>query len=880
MGTSTYLQTKFYIPPWRPDGVARARLVERLNEGLDRHRKLALLSAPAGYGKTTLLAEWIHTVQSGGRTNVRIACLSLDREDNDPARFLHYFASAVRLAHEASGQATLSLLGSPQLPPVFAILDVLVNELAPLPHPMILVLDDFHLITNSNLHEAIEYFIEHQPTCFHLVLATREDPPLPLARLRVRGEMSEIRADDLRFTLDEAYRFFRQALSTTLQTGTVETLEAKTEGWPAGLQLAALAMHNLHDQHDFLAGFSGSHRYIIDYLVDEVLKRQPPEISDFLSRTAVLKRFNAELCQVASHNGASAAILSELERRNLFLVPLDSQRGWYRYHTLFADVLSGGLSVEAEREIQVDAARWLESQGLVSEALPYWIAVKNIREAKRLISELAVDLLRRGELQTLLGWLDALPAAEVDGDPDLISYKALSLLMTGRINQARDSVARADSGLESPILRAGYGRFLAMQAWFAMTAGEARTGELAQAALQELNASDSFFRILTLIALGNYYAWNAELASSSKVFEEAYNLGKQLNHPFISLGALANLAFNLLDQGELRRAEGLCRLALTQYVDSRGCRLPILGMIYMPLASICYEKGDFDEAEKFAQAGSDLCDRLFSSTIMGKDNHIVMARIAMQRGNARRGLDLLQSTEEEARRHNMMMVVYKMALVRGELHLMDGNLAEAEIALKELDALGQSSLPKAEHVAAHLRAMYLAARGKPEEALQILTRLERVDHDEGSVRRLIGVHVTKALILDRQSKAALATQTFELAIRLAAPEGYKVAFMPARGRDTRPLLTAARAAAPGFVDSILEECEAENDPLSKLPDPLSEQETKVLSLIVAGKSNQEIAEELVISVGTAKWHVHNILQKLGAKNRSQAIATASDLGIQ
>ncbi len=878
--TINYLQTKFYMPPWRPDSVARGRLIERLSEGLDRHRKLALLSAPAGYGKTTLLAEWIHTLQSRQPFNVRIACLSLDHEDNDPARFLRYFVSAIRLADEASGQAALSLLGSPQLPPLFAILDVLVNELTTLPYQIILVMDDYHLITNSNLHEAIEYFIDHQPSCFHLVIATREDPPLPLARLRVRGEMCEIRADDLRFTMDEAYRFFGHALNINLQADTVETLEAKTEGWPAGLQLAALAMQNLHDQHDFVADFSGSHRYIIDYLLDEVLQRQPPEISDFLSRTAVLKRFNADLCQVASHNGASAAILSKLERRNLFLVPLDSQRGWYRYHPLFADVLCGGLSAEAERQIQTDAACWLESQGLIAEAIPYWLAVKNTEEAKRLIGELAADLLRRGELQTLLGWLDALPVAEVDSDPNLVSYKALSLLMTGQINFARDYIARISIRVENQALGAGRGRFLSMQAWFAMTAGEARTGELAQAALRELNASDSFFRILTLIALGNYYAWNAELPPSSRVFEEAYELGRQLNHPFISLGALANLAFNLLDQGELRKAEALCRSALTEYVDSRGCRLPILGMIYMPLASICYEKGSFDEAQQFAQEGSDLCERLFSSTIMGKDNHIVMARIAMQRGNVEQGLELVQSTQDEARRNNMMMVVYKMAIVRAELHLMKGNLAEAGIALSELDALGQSSLPKAEHVAAHLHAMYLAARRKPQEALQIVTRLERVDRDEGSLRRLIGIYVTKALILDGQSKAALARKTFERAIKLAAPEGYKVAFLPTRARDTRPLLRATRSAAPSFVDSILKTGEPSDEHLSKLLDPLSEQETKVLSLMVAGKSNQEIAEKLVISVGTAKWHVHNILQKLGAKSRAQAIAAAAELDIK
>jgi LuxR family maltose regulon positive regulatory protein len=335
-----------------------------------------------------------------------------------------------------------------------------------------------------------------------------------------------------------------------------------------------------------------------------------------------------------------------------------------------------------------------------------------------------------------------------------------------------------------------------------------------------------------------------------------------------------------LNQGQLHEAEALCRSALTEYVDRRGKRLPILGMIYSPLASICYEKGSLAEAQEFAQTGTELCQRLFSSSIMGKDNEIVLARIAIQRGEAKQAFQLLQATAESARQNNMMMVVYKMAIIEVELHLAQGNLPEAEIGLNKLNALVQSNLLKAEHVVAHLHARYLTASGRFEEAFEILKQLEQADQEEGSIRRLMSVYITEALIYEKQSNMEQATRAFESALRLAASEGYKITFFPQKDRQTRHLLQVTRSVAPTFVDSILEATRSADDFSAQLPDPLSEQEIRVLKLIVAGKSNQEIAEELVISPGTAKWHVHNILQKLGVENRAQAIVRARELGIE
>ncbi|MCA9874071.1 MAG: tetratricopeptide repeat protein, partial [Anaerolineales bacterium] len=775
-----YLATKFHIPPWR-DGVARPRLLAGLDEGLQNGRKLTLVSAPAGYGKTTLLAEWVHSLDAP------VAWLSLDEADNDPARFLAYWLAACRRLDESLGQSAQSLLGMPQIPPPAAIFDQLINDLASLEDTAVLILDDYHVITNPVIHEAMEYFLDHQPRQIHLAITSRTDPPFSLARMRVRGQLTEVRAQHLRFTLNEARLFCNQAMHLNLTPDDVAALEARTEGWAAGLQLAALALQNLPDRRDFLAEFSGSHRYVIDYLLDEVLKGQPPEIRDFLRETAVLQRFNAELCLAVAGTQNAADILLHLERANLFLVPLDERRGWYRYHHLFADVLRAGLPAETERKVHRQAARWYTDQDLLAEALPHWLAVPDAYQAAQLLDRLAADWLKNGELQTLLGWLEKLPETAVNTNPDLISYKALCLLLTGQLDHAAQYAQLAQQLFEQQGADAGPGRLLAIQAWFAMTAGQSQAGALAQGSLEELDDSDTFFQAIALIALGSDYAWNTNLPASSQVFRQTYQLGQRMNHPFITLGALANLAFNLLEMGKLREADALCRAALAEYVDQRGRPLPILGIVYSSLAAICYEQGRFDEAQDFARRGITLSQRLFSSVILGGDSEIVLARIAFQRGSPEEALTILAETAAAARQRHVMMVVYKTAVVQAEIHLMLGSLAEAKLHLDELEAQAQASLPKTRQIFAHLSARYWAAAGQPEKALQILADLVAAAQAEQCGRRLMGAYVAQALIQQRQGNWPEARQSFTEALQLAAPEGYATLFFPHAGWQTRPL---------------------------------------------------------------------------------------------
>ncbi len=335
-----FLETKFYIPSWREGGVTRPCLLEHLQSGLDERRKLTLVSAPAGYGKTTLIAEWLGTIANDSR----IAWLSLDESDNDLSRFLGYWVASFRRANESLGANAQSLLDMPQLPPLNSFLDGLINDLSALEDSILLVLDDYHLISNSKIHEALEYFLDHQPAQVHLAITTREDPPFPLARMRARGQMTEIRAHDLRFTPQEATQFFNQSMKLDLTPQSVDDLEKRTEGWAVGLQLAGLALQSLPDPQKFIETFRGSHRYVLDYLAEEVLRQQGEEVRRFLAQTSVLERLNASLCNALTERNDSQSVLTRLEQSNLFIIPLDNERGWYRYHHLFADYLRTELA--------------------------------------------------------------------------------------------------------------------------------------------------------------------------------------------------------------------------------------------------------------------------------------------------------------------------------------------------------------------------------------------------------------------------------------------------------------------------------------------------------------------------------------------------------
>src|SRR5438874_873562 len=441
------LATKLYLPPLRPNVVSRPRLLERLNEGL--HRKLTLIAAPAGFGKTTLVSEWVAFIE---RARTRTAWLSLDEGDNDPARFLAYLIAALQTIAATIGDGVLGVLQSPQPPPTEAILTALLNEITTLPDNFVLVLDDYHVIDAKPVDMALTYLVEHLPPQMHLVIATREDPQLPLARLRARSHLTELRAADLRFTASEAAAFLNQVMGLSLSAADIAALEDHTEGWIAGLQLAALSMQGHHDVAAFIRAFAGDHRYIVDYLVEEVLQRQPEPVRRFLLQTSILDRLSGPLCDAVTGQREGNARLEALERGNFFVVPLDDTRHWYRYHHLFAEVLSAQLLAEQPDQVATlhrRASAWYEQHGSTVDAIRHALAAFDFGRAADLV-ELAVPAMRQSRQEaTVLGWLKALPDELIRSRPLLSAAYAQTLLVSGQLEGVEARLSDAERWLDT-----------------------------------------------------------------------------------------------------------------------------------------------------------------------------------------------------------------------------------------------------------------------------------------------------------------------------------------------------------------------------------------------------------------------------------------------
>jgi LuxR family maltose regulon positive regulatory protein len=537
------LATKLYIPPPRPEVVPRPCLVERLNEGLQR--RLTLISAPAGFGKTTLVSEW---VAGGGRLEpkVRVAWLSLDEGDNDLTCFLAYLVAALQTLAPNIGAGVLAVLQSPQPPPPESILTALLNEITAVPDHFVLVLDDYHVIEAQLVDHALTFLLEHLPPHMHLVIATREDPPLPLARLRVRGQLAELRAADLRFTPAEVAEFLNQVMGLNLSAEDIAALETRTEGWIAGLQLAALSMQGHKDATSFIKSFTGSHHFVLDYLVEEVLHQQPASVQTFLLRTSILDRLCGPLCDAVILNPSTPGqeTLEYLERANLFIVPLDDERRWYRYHHLFGGFLrqrlhqNSALSTGDEKggvdELHIRASVWYEDNGLEIEAFHHAAAAHDVERAARLVEGKGMPLHFRGAVAPVLHWLESLPAAVLDAWPSLWTTYASVALVTGQATGVEQKLQAAEAALhgaesvpsavEGPDdkTRDIIGRIAAIRATLAATLNQVET-VIAQSrrALEYLHPDNLSFRTFTIWKLGYAYHLQGDRAAAGRAYTEA-----------------------------------------------------------------------------------------------------------------------------------------------------------------------------------------------------------------------------------------------------------------------------------------------------------------------------------------------------------------------
>ena len=603
--TYPILQTKLYIPPIRPELVSRPRLIERLNAGLDR--KLTLISAPAGFGKTTLVTEWLN------RSEHRFTWLSLDEGDNDPARFFTYFVAALQKIDANVGQAAQAMLQAPQPPPPEALLTSLINDIAASSSPFVLILDDYHLIDAPPIHQQLAFLLEHQPPSMHLGLVTRADPPLPLSRLRARSQMVEIRTDDLRFTTGEAALFLNQVMGLNLSAEDAAALEARTEGWVVGLQMAALSLQSQEDAAGFIQAFSGSHHFVLDYLMDEVLSHQPEDVHRFLLHTSILERMTGPLCDAVCGEGTGTpngqTMLEMLHRTNLFVVPLDTERCWYRYHHLFADLLRARLRQtlpDLVGALNRRASSWYEQHDLAAEAIHYALAAQDFDRAADLIEQNAMPAYQRGEMATLQNWIQALPEPVTRRHPGICIWHGWLLVSAGQSENAEPLLEDAERHIRpddrSAKAQSWRGGVAVVRAITASKRGDVpATIHQSRLALEYLPLDDPVDRAHRITAgffLGTGYVIRGDLTKAEQTFADAVELARADEVPFSAAMNLGELARLCLIRGRLHRAADLYQECQRLATSPEGRELPWMSIAKVGLGRLAYEWNELDQAHR------------------------------------------------------------------------------------------------------------------------------------------------------------------------------------------------------------------------------------------------------------------------------------------
>lgn len=899
------LTTKLFIPALPSSRVPRQRLIEQLDAGLDR--KLTLISAPAGFGKTTLLADWIRQKDEG------FAWLSLDENDNDPTLFLTYLAAALRTVDETLGETAVSLLQSPTPPAPQYILGGLINELAGRQARLVLTLDDYHVITNKALHEALAYLLDRQPPQFHLIITSRADPPLPLSRLRVRQQMNEIRAADLRFTADEAAAFLQQAWGLNLTPADVTALEKRTEGWIAGLQLAALSLQPLADEAartDFIANFTGSHRYVLDYLMDEVLQKQPPHIQDFLLHSAILERLSASLCQAVLQIDEAQTILEQLEAANLFLIPLDGRRQWYRYHQLFADLLRHRLKQTRPDLLPIlhqRASQWCEQHGFTEEAIRHALAANDPARAAALIESVRWEMRNRGETATLRRWLDLLPIPVVESSAPLAVSYAWALLMGGEMAAAEAYLERvivpllpqvpadADWPAEVAVMR---GEFALAQRRFQEAVA------YCTAARDKIPPDQPRFRGALENILGHAYQMQGQLDLANQSFATAAEVATQTNNRFSLLSARAGQARLLEVRGRLHEAEKMWRVALPLVLDRRERPLPVAGLVQAGLARVYYEWNRMDEAFALAETAVQLGHQFGLGPVLLYSS-LALTQIRQARGDQAGAHQVLAQANQLLGQSQMALLDVRLAAAAARLWLRQGELTQADAWAEQFTA--QYGLAPAadpgdwfEFEYALLARIWLA-QGRLPDTVDLVAQLLHGAETGGRTGYVIEALALQALALRAQGETDEAIDTLSRALTLAEPEGYARLFVD-EGRPMGELLArivVGKTAVSDYAAQLLAAFEVEAAPDEAQPaqeametavapevdvahwlvEPLSERELEALQLVAEGLTNRQISERLYISTATVKKHMENIYGKLYVRNRTQAVARARELGL-
>jgi LuxR family maltose regulon positive regulatory protein len=912
----TLIRTKLHLPFIRPGLVCRPRLQARIAEGL--RGPLTLITAPAGFGKTTLVASCV------AGCGMPVAWLSLDKNDNQAGRFLNYLVAALQQADNTIGSEAAQLLAAAHQAPPEAVLTSLINDLDAAGGEIALVLDDYQLINSQAVHEQVAFLLEHCPKTFHLVIATRSDPPLPLTRLRARGQMVELRTADLRFTEPEAAQFLNDFMGLSLDTGSVAVLEERTEGWIAGLQMAALSMRGREDVRGFIEGFSGTNRYIMDYLLEEVLASQSPEIQRFLLYTSILERLTAPLCDAVLANdegakregddrstrseslfaGQSASILEYLERANLFLVPLDDERIWYRYHRLFADLLRTqlhrSLGAQGVAQLHVRAAEWHAQNGSILEAIHHASMASDDERVERFIEQNYMELVSRGEQSWIRSWTGKLSKELVYSRPWLCIYEAYSHSWFGELDEADRLLEEAEKRIRSetsaPDARAMQGLLAYVKSRVTAMRGDIhRAIEFCLEAREYTPASNLALQLDTRITLGYEYFLNGDYANASPILNETIRLGITTGAVINTVAASCLMARLVAVQGLLNKSYDTYQIAAQSIPEASGQHLGARALVEIGIADLLCEWNDLDAALVHIRQGLALLP------LWGKADdwalaYITLARIHLAQANRSDAIEAVEKATQliqtrgvfSEARHAVEIAQVKLWLAQGDFQAAHRWAASQGERLSSDDRFGFEN--ELTHIT---QARVYIAQNKPNKAIDLLSHLEEAARSAGRMGRVIEILLLQALALREIGDSKRALLALTKCLTLAEPEGYVRVFLD-EGQPMQMLLAQwlAHASAGPLRDyairllshfdaepHIITAAQEKASPAGDLVEPLSQREVEVLHLIALGRTNKEIARQLVVAPGTVKAHTASIYRKLDVANRTEAVARARQLGI-
>ena len=889
------LQTKLYIPRSQPNFISRPRLIKHLDDGLSR--KLTLVSSPAGFGKTTLLSDWI---QKCGQP---AAWISLDQGDNDPSRFLNYFIRALQKIEAEISERRFSAIQSSLLPRIDLLLADLLNEIAEFTQPFVIVLDDYHVITEAVIQGMFTFMLENQPPQMHIVISSRADPPWPLARLRGRGELVEIRTRDLRFTTDEAATFLNNVMGLKLSAKEVASLDGLIEGWIAGLQMAALSMRGRKDLSGFIRSFSGSHRFILDYLVEEVLDQQSSTVQEFLLKTSILDNLSGPLCNAVTGREDSQTTLTQLEQANLFLVSLDDERRWYRYHHLFADLLCIRLKETQPEQAPIlhrRASDWFKKNGLIAEAVNHAFKAKDFEQVVSLLVGNALAMIYQGELRTLVSQLETLPGEVVRSQPWLNITHAWTLAYSGNFDAVEPLLKETEKallGLDEHIeghlqsdaeCQRILGQISAIRVYIAARRGNIfRAAELAYEALQCLPADDLMVRGYMMTLLGAVLRTSGDFIAAAEASTKALAISQAAGDSHLSAVVLCDQAALYYSQGQLHNAAATCQDAVEisdKYAEQSGEPLPVMGYAYIRLSAVLHEWNDLETAARYAEEGLELCKQWGQADFLVY-SYIEVAKVLQAIGDVDGALDAIRKGKQVA--SNMSpWPGFHVAAQQARLWLVQRKLGDVSSWVQESGLRSDDELSFQFLFRYIILARVLIAQGEFDEAAGLLSRLLEIAETAGAMGNIIEILILQAIALQAQGKDDQALTRLERALALAEPEGYVRIFID-EGSSMGKLLRNATAhgIAVGYVGKLVTALEEETRGRRRLGktspesmvEPLSERELEVLRFLRTHLSSTNIADELTISVNTVRTHIKSIYSKLNVHNRQDAVQKAQEL---